>query len=196
MTTQQWSPPGTVSQQYPPCWGNTVSFDPNSRECRSCGAQGTCKEKVDQQRGFSQYTPPPVRPYTPPTTWQPPWQPPVAQTPQTWSTSPWASQQQRAPLAQWQPPQQQMQQAQPQVVYVMQQSPGQEYYGRYNDPMHYAIASAPLPPRNQMQGETFFGRFLKNVFLGALESVAEEALKGARQMVLPPALPNKIIDIK
>ena len=199
MTTQQWSAPVQTAQPPTPCWGNPRSFDPNSRECRGCTVQGSCKEKVDQQRGLGQYVPPAAA-YQPPT-----YQPPAAAYQQpaypqaTWqtqqahfSTSPWVNRQ--ASAQPWQPQVQVMPPQQPpQIVYVMQNG---EHYGRYTDPVHYAIASAPLPPRNQMQGETFLGRFMKNVFLGALESVAEESLKGVRQMVLPPPPPNRVIDIK
>ena len=187
--TTQFAPPVLNQPGYPPCWGNPRSFDPNSRECRSCGVQSSCKDRADAQRAVQPTWQPPTQ------VWQPPvtntWQPPVIQTTNQWTTNPWG---QRPPLQQWQPPVVPQPQPPPQVVYVVQQ--GGEFYGRYNDPIHYAIASAPLPPRHQMQGETFFQRFMKNAFLGALESVTEEALKGVRQMVLPPSPQQKIIDVK
>jgi hypothetical protein len=189
VVTQAWTPPVLAQPSYPPCWGNPRSFDPNSRECRSCGVQSSCKEKADQNR-IAQPWAPPVIPSVQQAPWQAPWQMPVSPPQQQWTTNPWG----QKPMQQWQPPAVSQPAPPPQVVYVLQN--GGEFYGRYNDPVHYAIASAPLPPRQQMQGETFLQRFMKNVFLGALESVTEEALKGVRQMILPPGPQQKVIDIK
>lgn len=182
MTTHQWTPPVVGPQlANPPCWGNPRSFDPNSRECRSCAVQVSCKDRVDQQKTYVPYTPPV---YTPPV-YQSPWQQQQA----PWSTNPWA----QRTVQPWQAPQPPQPQPQQPFVFAVQNG---EIYGRYNDPIHYAMASTPLPPRFQMQGETFFQRFMKNAFLGMLEAAAGETLKGVRQMVLPPSPPNKIIDIK
>ena len=196
MTTNQWSPPVQLQQVYPNCWGNPRSFDPNSRECRGCGVQTSCKEKVDSQRVSAVQQPVYQQPAYQAPVYQPPTYQPVAWSPPQQSTNPWA----KPAATAWQPQQQVQQQVQqyaavvPQAVQYFQQ--GQEYYGRYMDPIHYAIASAPLPPRTQMPGESFGSRFMKNMFLGALESVMEEGLKGVRQMVLPPSPTNKIIDVK
>jgi len=72
--------------------------------------------------------------------------------------------------------------------------PPQQYgYGWIQDPMYYALTSAPPPMRPQMGDETFFGRVVKNTGLAMLESFFGQCLLAVRQMVLPPA--PRVIDM-
>lgn len=181
MATTVYSPPH--ASNYPPCWGNPRSFDPNGRECLSCGVRGSCKDRVDAQKALPVYSAPTYQPpYTPPATYAAPtysppayYQPNYAQT-----TNPWA-QQARPSLPVVQTPQ-----PSPSPAPAVYQHDG-EFYGRYNDPFHYAVAHNPSPPRYQLQGESFAERFIKNMFLGSLEAASLEVTKGIRQMVLPPS---------
>lgn len=196
MTTSVYSPPAQTG--YPPCWGNPRSFDPNGRECLSCGVRGSCKDRVDAQKAAAPATTY-AAPYTPPATYAPqayaaPYTPPTTYYQHTTyqqptyvpaTTNPWSQQQARPGLPVVQTPQ-----PAPAPGPVAYQHDG-EFYGRYNDPYHYAVAQTPLPPRYQLQGETFAERFMKNMFLGSLEAASVELTKGIRQMVLPPSKKDK-----
>ena len=71
-----------------------------------------------------------------------------------------------------------------------------DWYGRFQDPLHYSLMTAPPPYRPQMPGESFFERVMKNVGLAMLEAVAMQGLLAVRQMVLPPeAKSSNIIDV-
>lgn len=88
----------------------------------------------------------------------------------------------KPPVVQAQPaqaPQPPPQVQQPQMVV-------HDYYGRFQDPLHYQITMAPPPYRPQMVGETFWERLAKNTGLMMTETLLASLILGVRQLVLPP----------
>ena len=167
----------------PKCWSK--AFDESARECRGCGFQTSCKEEVVRLNA-SRYIAPPApqpqyfQPYAVPQHVQIVQPQPQQLVPQFRGLAPAAP-----------PPQQ----PQPLAQRPTHQIPMQQYgYGWIQDPLYYALTSAPPPMRPQMGDESFFDRVVKNTGLAMLESFFGQCLLAVRQMVLPPAPP--IIDVK
>jgi hypothetical protein len=183
-----------VNQQKPPsCYG--LSYDNDSRECRGCGFQNTCRELVIKAKNNM----------TSPTTTEyyrqfgvgggsgyggvsiAPLRAPVAPMPQpsTHTTL--------LPLTR-------PQVFQPQTSQYYQQQnippgypPPVRYgdYGWMQDPLHYAMAGAPTPMRPQMPGESFAERTMKNAGLAMAEALLMQGVLAVRQLVLAPNMPQQ-----
>lgn len=201
MAAFQWVPTVQAGPQAPPCHGVLRMYDGTSRECRQCAFQVSCRDRVEmQRRNLAQVPQPPVvqTPVNPNwTQWRPqvPAQPVAAQVP--WQPQ-WAQPQQ----PQWVQPQQ-PQQWNPQVMnpqqfqqvqQMLQTAYPNEMYGMYQDPLYFQMAVHPVPPRVQMQGESFGVRFMKNAALHVMEAFCMEAILAVRQMRFPPS-PVRTIDI-
>ena len=191
----QYGTPSQPLAERPRCWSK--AYDEQSRECRGCGFQASCKEEVIRLNTMN-------RPLAAPAP-QPMFQPFQPQ-----------PQQQYQPYAVPQPvhvlqPAVQMNQAVPQfkglqplqpapvlaqpVQKPIHPLPPQQYgYGWIQDPMYYALTSAPPPVRPQMGDESFFDRVVKNAGLAMLESLFGQCLLAVRQMVLPPAQQPRVIN--
>jgi hypothetical protein len=112
----------------------------------------------------------------------------------------WLAQQQQAQQKpQWVQPQmnvqQQAQQQFSQIQQMFMQNPQDEAYGRFQDPLHWHMASNPVPPRPQIAGESFWTRVFKNTILSTLESILKELILSIRQMFLPPPR-QQVIDVE
>lgn len=62
-----------------------------------------------------------------------------------------------------------------------------DWYGRVQDPLHFALFQPP-PYRPQMDGETFGQRVAKNILLDAGTLLLFHLALALRQMVLPPTV--------
>lgn len=177
----------------PGCWGRTDVYDSDSRECRGCGFQSTCRNQVIKstpaqavapvnQPYYSQYTAPAL-PYMAPQLAQAPIQVARYQAPAPAPIAPMYTTPAPAPVrVQAQVPtlsHQQMQPGQPQ----------QDWYGRMQDPLFFQILSPP-PFRPQMHGENFGERLFKNLMLDLASMAMGHLMLGLRQMVLPPQPPD------
>lgn len=181
----QYGAPTQQLVERPKCWAK--SFDEVARECRGCSYQTSCKEEIIRSNA--------MRPIAPPAPQQQYYQPYAVPQP-VQVVYPPAQQQQFVPQFRGLsvapiPPQQQ-----PQQVQRVHPVPTQQYgYGWIQDPLYYAIASAPPPMRPQMMDETFFGRVVKNTGLTMLEAFFGQCLIAVRQMVLPPDPVQRVVDI-
>lgn len=193
---------GTPSQQLaerPRCWSK--SHDEGSRECRGCSFQTSCKEEIIRLNATRPLAAPaPQQPY-----YAPQYQPAPQQTFQPYAV-PQPVQVLQQPVQQSLVPQFKGLTPAPVAAPVLATPvmtaqpmkpihpiPQQQYgYGWIQDPMYYALTSAPPPMRPQMGDETFFGRVVKNTGLAMLESFFGQCLLAVRQMVLPP--PPRMID--
>lgn len=83
----------------------------------------------------------------------------------------------------------------------------QDWYGRVQDPMFYAVTTAPPPFRPQFEGESFGERVMKNAGLAMAEAAVGQVLLAIRQMFLPPGpvrptsdqvvdVPPRVVDVK
>jgi len=191
----QYGAPAPTLAERPRCWSK--AFDEGARECRGCGFQTSCKEEIlrmNQSRPLAAPAPQQFvqqyQPYAVPQPVQvvhhPAPQPMQQLVPQFRGLQP-------APVSQ-QPqlqPQQLLQRPAPPIHPV----PAQQYgYGWIQDPMYYALTSAPPPMRPQMGDESFFDRVVKNTGLAMLESFFGQCLLAVRQMVLPPS--PRIVEIE
>jgi hypothetical protein len=163
MADFNWKPIPTVGPQPPPCHGSLKMFEPASQECRQCSFQNGCRDKVEAARRGAL--------------------PVIGQNFYQPALPPLQPHQQ---AMRWQPPMQHVPAQQAQVTMVPQH---QEYYGRLQDPIHFAIAANPVPMRPQLPGESFMERAFKNAILGFGELLFFEMAKMFRQMMLPPAKP-------
>lgn len=182
--------PATSLVERPRCWAK--SYDDGARECRGCGFQSSCKDEIVRAnaarvaaQAVPQYVPPfqGFQPYAVPQPVQvlTPIQQAQQAVPQFRGLSPVPPQVAPAPVAA-------RQQA---TVYP---PPAQQYgYGWIQDPLYYALTSAPPPMRPQMGDESFFDRVVKNTGLAMLESFFGQCLLAVRQMVLPPGV--KTVDV-
>lgn len=197
----QYGTPSQPLAERPRCWSK--SHDEGSRECRGCSFQTSCKEEIirlnamrpmaapapQPQYYAPQYQPQyqqPFQPYAVPQPVQVIQPPPVQQSlvPQFkgLTSAPATAPVLATPVMNAQP------------MRPVHPVPPQQYgYGWIQDPMYYALTSAPPPMRPQMGDETFFGRVVKNTGLAMLESFFGQCLLAVRQMVLPPA--PRVIDI-
>jgi hypothetical protein len=161
---QYGSPP---DQQRPSCWGNERFHNPNTRECRSCYFQTSCRDQILRSRGYQPAAPAvaPPAPYgympSPGYPVAPPAQPQVVPV----NLAPPA----RAPAPQ-------------QGIYP----PPERYgYGWLTDPMYYQMAASPPPMVPQLDGESFIERLLKNMVIDGLRSLTFQLHLATRQWVWP-----------
>lgn len=199
---------------YPPCHSRVDRFDSESRECRGCGFQVSCRESVMKQIANSQKTVPVMPQAAIPYHQQFQTQPYAAPQPVHMSTVP-APVQQPMPMQQWAPtpqirtvpqaPQTSMyqrpqtqpapQQMQPPVQQWTQQPPTQapmDWYGRVADPLFNTMMAAPPPFRPQTFGETFWERVGKNILLDLGTLACFHFGLAFRQLLFPaqPAQPK------
>jgi hypothetical protein len=168
----------------PRCWSK--AFDDGARECRGCSFQVSCKEEIYRANAARQMAPPAP---------QPQYFQPYA-VPQPVQVVHPIPQQLAVPTFKGlQVPAQPQQPQQPTLASrTTYPQPTQQYgYGWIQDPLYYALSSAPPPMRPQMGDETFFDRVVKNTGLAMLESFFGQCLIAVRQMVLPPTA--KVIDV-
>lgn len=194
----QYGSPGTpLAMERPRCWGMESAYDVSSRECRGCSSQNSCRDQVVRAQNARRVAvPPPVQAPTaayfsqfgqvPPAQAFHPAQVPLAPPPMIQPP-------QQAPIAQYQPPPQQIRQAQPPQQQAVQvyQAPGQFQYGWLHDPLYYSAVASPPPMRPQLPGESFPERMVKNIGLAMLESFFLQSFLAVRQLVLPPAPPSE-----
>lgn len=195
MTLRYGDPVGVAAAERPKCWGQ--SYNSEDRECRGCSWQASCRDQVirtqvNRQPAAPQQVQTPMNYYQPqqfavpqhvPATFQPPRPPVQVAPPQPYQVTPYRPPQ---PQIQTQMQVPMMPLPAPQVSQQPVQMSVIDYYGRFQDPLHYSLMTAPPPYRPQMTGESFFERVAKNVALAMLEVVAMQGLLAVRQMVLPP----------
>jgi hypothetical protein len=148
----------------PRCWGR--SYDDATRECRGCGFQVSCKDEIIKMNVNRPVVPAyfqPSQPYT---------------TPQPVQPVTYQQQAQRAPT---------LQQTIQQPQQVQRFYPLLEHYGWMQDPLYYHLSATPPPVRQQMQGESFVERVMKNAGLSMLEALFGQCFLAVRQMVFPPS---------
>ena len=181
----QYGSPAPSLAERPRCWSK--AFDGGARECRGCGFQTSCKEEIIRTSTHREVPAPAPQfqhQYQPP--FQPQFQPYAVPQPANiiYPPAPAVPQfrgLQQAPVQQVPVQQQQQQQR------SFHPAPVQQYgYGWIQDPMYYALVSAPPPMRPQMEAESFFNRVAKKTGLAMLESFFGQCLLAVRQMVLPP----------
>jgi hypothetical protein len=203
-----------MAAERPKCWGR--DFNSEDRECKGCPWQVTCREQVIRdavnrqpaapapvqgppmnyyQQPMPMYQPPapvqPVHPY-----YQSALARPVPVAAPAPAPAPVPVQVQPAPapfqVVQYQRPAAPAPAPMQAPVPVQQPQPIQvlDWYGRFQDPVFYQVATAPPPYRPQHPGETFFERVAKNVGLSMLEAVFMQCFLAVRQMVLPPVPPR------
>lgn len=199
-----------ASGNRPGCWGRSDVFDSESRECRGCGFNSTCRSQVIKMTINQQPTVPQVT-QTIPAYYSPIPQP--AHLPYQVPHSPVAPAPIPAPVAQVAPAPVSIQRYNPpapapvapsymaprvaspqptqptQPVAVAGQPFVQDFYGRMQDPLFFQILSPP-PFRSQMMGESFGERFFKNLMLDLGTMAFFHAGLALRQMFLPPQPPQ------
>lgn len=190
----QYGTPSQPLAERPRCWSK--SHDEGSRECRGCGFQASCKDEIIRMNQSRAPLAAPAPQYYQPQ-YQQPFQPYAVPQP-VQVVYPAAQQQSPVPqfrgLAPTAPPTLQPMPMQQKSVYPMT---SQQYgYGWIQDPLYYALTSAPPPMRPQMGDETFFDRVVKNTGLAMLESFFGQCLIAVRQMVLPPPPVQRTIDVQ
>ncbi len=84
---------------------------------------------------------------------------------------------------------------QPPVPQAPQQARFGDWYGRAQDPLHFALFQPP-PFRPQMEGETFFERVGKNLALDLGTMFFFHLGLALRQMILPPAPPAPVTPVE
>jgi hypothetical protein len=210
---------GTQTGNRPGCWGRNDIYDLQSRDCRGCGFQTSCRDQIIKQTMNTQPSPVPqvnspthipsyYSTFLQPTPFAQPQQvpqqfapqaPPMFQQPQP--------PQQQVSVFKFQPPPVPMQAApafqapRPPSVPVMQPPQPQQlqqqvlmgqqdFYGRVQDPLFYALM-APPPFRPQMEGETFMERVGKNLLLDLTSMACFHLGLALRQMFMPPSLPTQ-----
>jgi hypothetical protein len=196
----------------PGCWGRADTFDTESRECRGCGFQITCRSQVINQTLNQQQTVPQVSTLPSYYSIQPHAQQPyavpkqVAQAPVPFQAPPAPAPVAAvtryvpppAPLPTTMtapysaPPRTIQQQPPPQMQQMPQQHPQmtQDFYGRMQDPLFFQILGSP-PFRPQMPGENFGERVVKNLLLDLGTMAFFHAGLALRQMFLPPKPPGQ-----
>ena len=190
----QYGTPSQPLAERPRCWSK--SHDEGSRECRGCGFQASCKDEIIRMNQSRAPTAPTPQYYQP--QYQQPFQPYAV--PQPVQVLYPAAQQQQSAVPQFRglaPTVQQASQPMPMVQKSVYPMASQQYgYGWIQDPLYYALTSAPPPMRPQMGDESFFDRVVKNTGLAMLESFFGQCLIAVRQMVLPPQPPQRTIDVQ
>lgn len=174
MAEFRWANGGPVAST-PPCYANPKLFDIADQECRQCSHYVGCRDAVASinaaaMRQQSQAQAPA------------PNQVQVLQ-PAPTQRSFWTSQVQPKP----QRPTIWHQQDEPVSNVAQYHQYCRDTFGRLNDPLHMYIANCPVPPRPQMEGETFASRVGKNVLLTLLEALFGQLLLSVRQAVWPPS---------
>lgn len=175
----------------PSCWGS--QYNSESRECRQCGWNTTCREyivqlNINRQNQAPQTAAPvaspapafPLAPYTAPTpVAAPAWPPAPAPAPPA-APAVFRPPTPPAPAPTVTPvgPQHQPSgyQLPPHIPAVM---PGG--YGTIQDPMFNYLGAIPAPIRPQYQGESFAQRVFKNAALGGVEGILHQITLGVRQ---------------
>lgn len=207
---------GNLSGNRPGCWGKTDVYDNQSRDCRGCGFQSSCRDQIIKQTMANQpavpnmsvpsystqfLTPTPFAVPQPQQVAPPPMFHPAAYAPQV-PQPPQPPQPQQVPVqvmkfnpptfpAPAAPPQmfQQPRPPQPQPVQQQMGMGMQDFYGRVQDPLFFALMQPP-PFRPQMEGETFMERFGKNLMLDLGAMACFHFGLALRQMFLPPQPPS------
>jgi len=159
----------------PRCFGDERYHNPNTRECRGCTVQSSCRDNIVRARNYQAVAPPPPAGYQQVAYQIPP--PSVAG---------------HAPLqvqSYQQPPPQQIQRQQPQPTGIFP-APPQYGYGWLTDPMYYAMAASPPPMIPQLGEESFVERLGKNMAIDALRSLTWQLHLATRQWIWPTASPD------
>lgn len=185
MAYQYGSPENGLAR--PRCWGNEREFNPNLRECRGCGVQGSCRDEILRSRNHqSQQGYPYQQPAPQQTAWYPGYQvPPPGSAPG------------QLPVVQGppQPPRTVAIQPQPQQPSLFPQ-PQQYQYGWLHDPLYQQMFAVPPPMIPQLPGESFLERLGKNMVRDAGVAMAANLYWALRQMVLPPVDPRQnVVDV-
>lgn len=193
----------------PACWGS--KYDSESRECRGCGWQNSCREHIIQlnlsrptqqpavqvtpgapAQALAQYPSFAPAPYTAPV--------PVVQQAPAWPPPP--PQQQAPQVQQFRPP------PPPAPAPVQQQAqyqhapfippPAVGGYGSIGDQMFNVIGAIPAPVRPQYQGESFGARVVKNSLLSGVEAMVGQVLLGIRQFrwYPQPKPPEQVVEVQ
>ena len=156
----------------PRCFGDERYHNPNTRECRACTVQMSCRDQIVRARNYQAVAPPPpVSPYQQ-----------TGYAPQVPMTGP-------APLQVIQQPQSYSPQVRQQPAGVFP-APPQYGYGWLTDPMYYSMAASPPPMIPQLEAETFVERLGKNMMIDALRSLTWQLHLAARQWVWPTPEPK------
>lgn len=165
--------PQYAAQSQPSCWANERYFNPNTRECRACSFQPSCRDQITRNRNAAASVPAYASPY-PVASYAGPVPAPI-----------------HVPVAVPQSPQ-----VTPQTQAIVRQVPPhqaggfpapQPYeYGWLMDPLYYALYSSPPPMVPQLGGEGFIERVAKNALRASLSSVAAEIFLATRQFIWAP----------
>jgi hypothetical protein len=184
----------------PVCWGK--DFSEGNAECRGCPFTATCKDHIIRLNMNRTAAPPYMQPV--PVPLAVPQQPPpfyaaypVQQAPAPVPQIPVYGKPpqplvQTMPVRAAPPAQAQMvpQQAQQVLPQYSRPSPYIDWYGAVQDPLFYVVTTAPPLMRPQMQGESYAGRWIKNVGLSMLEAGLMHTFLAVRQLTLPPEPPQ------
>lgn len=154
----------------PSCWSNERYFNPNTRECRACSFQPSCRDAITRNRNAAALAPPPYYASYPGQGYAGP-----VPAPSPAPTQP--------AVVRQQPP--------PQVSAFPAPDPYQ--YGWLHDPLYYALYSAPPPMVPQLGSEGFIERMGKNMARSMLISATAELFLAARQFIWAPPDPEEDI---
>lgn len=176
----------------PGCWGRTDVYDSDSRECRGCGFQSSCRNqvvKLTPAQAVAPVNPPyysqyqaPALPYVAPPPAPAPAPAPVVRYQAPAPMAPTYTAPAPAPVRM---PAQVPTMAHPQMQQGQMQ---QDWYGRMQDPLFFTVLSPP-PFRPQMPGENFGERVVKNMLLDGVALLLGHGMLALRQMLLPPPPP-------
>jgi hypothetical protein len=180
MAYQYGQTAGPEVQSQPRCWSDERWFNPQTRDCRGCSSQSSCRDEIVRIKNRQAAASPNVAP------------PPVVYAyghPAPQVTPPPAYSQQ--PVRQTQIQVQHQQQAQATPIYPV---PQRYQYGWLTDPLYYQMAQSPRPLRPQLPGESFFTAAAKNMALSAAETFFMHCFLTVRQMAWAPPEPETMID--
>jgi hypothetical protein len=160
----------------PSCWSNERYFNPNTRECRACSFQPSCRDAITRNRNAAAaLAPPPYYASYPVQGYAGPVPPPVPA-----PALPVVQPNVQPVVVRQQPP--------PQVSAFPAPDPYQ--YGWLHDPLYYALYSAPPPMVPQLGEEGFIERMGKNMARSMLISATAELFLAARQFIWAPRDPD------
>jgi hypothetical protein len=166
--TYQYGVQPQTQQARPSCWGDERYLNPNTRECRSCYAQTSCRDQILRARSYQPQAAPPPPTVAPYYSQIAPQQVPVHIAPPTYPQQTLARQ----------PPQQ--------AAASIYPSPDKYGYGWLTDPMYYQMAASPPPMIPQLDDESFFERLGKNILIDGLRSLTWQLHMATRQWVWAP----------
>jgi hypothetical protein len=186
-TAPQYASPPVMAQ--PTCWANDRFFNPQTRECRACSYQASCRDAITRNRNAA--IAPYVYPGYAPNNYAGPVPAPVS--------APMSVPVHVAPAVP-QPPTL----GRPQVPHAQAgafPAPQPYQYGWLNDPLYYALFSAPPPMVPQLEGEGFIERMGKNMFRSALSVMTAELFLATRQFIWAPSKSDTdpapvVVDVK